>query len=109
MAPSPRATVAGTAPERAEVAHIVALQAMAAEQQADPLRRTHHQPMLPPVRAVGAERIEAAQPQMAARHQYALALVEQQVGIAGGDMLQHDRIDALVGQGKGSPQRVSPS
>ncbi|KAG1072591.1 hypothetical protein G6F40_017504 [Rhizopus arrhizus] len=54
--------------------------------------------MLAPARAVRAERIEAAQPQVAARHQHALALVEQQVGIGGGDMLQHDRIDALVGQ-----------
>ncbi|KAG1395969.1 hypothetical protein G6F59_013895 [Rhizopus arrhizus] len=71
---------------------------MPAEQQADPLRRTHHQPMLAPARAVRAERIEAAQPQVAARHQHALALVEQQVGIGGGDLLQHDRIDALVGQ-----------
>ncbi|KAG0762130.1 hypothetical protein G6F22_018721 [Rhizopus arrhizus] len=96
--PTARAAAAGAAPERAEVTHIVAFQPMPAEQQADPLRRTHHQPMLAPARAVRAERIEAAQPQVAARHQHALALVEQQVGIGGGDMLQHDRIDALVGQ-----------
>ncbi len=42
---------------------------------------------------VGAERVEAAQPQVAARHQHALALIQQLVGIAGGHMLQHDRVD----------------